>query len=186
MMYEFGHGLLATASSSLGACTCAARSMGLRDLRITRTNTKHSANELEERIRVWWGLFTLDRIINSIVGDAMFGLPNPKPTDILPYSDLVWMEQDLENCKTSPNGISATCLDSPFHAGFGQFGRECQIAHLAGRVFQHVFDDPAGNKVFETDEAAQLKRTIWAFLPLLDHAELEIGRSYAALSIACT
>lgn len=132
------------------------------------------------------GAFTLDRFINGSVGDAMFGLQNPKLTDNLPYSDRIWMDLDSENCDTSPSPLIGPLLDAPFDANFGQFGRECQIAHLAGRVFQHVFGDPAGDQSFQTDEAAQLERTLWAFLPLLDRAELEFGRFCSALAITCS
>lgn len=186
MVYELGHGLLSAASISLGACTRAARLMeGLRELGSVSSRTELGTYELDERRRVWWGLFTLDRFINGSIGDAMFGLPNPKLTDNLPYSDHIWMHLDSENCNTSPSGLSGPFLDAPFDANFGQFGRECQIGHLAGRVFEHVFGHPAGDKDFQTDEAAQLERTLWAFLPLLDRADLEFGNFCSALAIAC-
>lgn len=186
MVYELGHGLLSAASISLGACTRAARLMvGLRELGIESSRTELGTYELDEKRRVWWGLFTLDRFINGSIGDAIFGLPNPKLTDKLPYSDRIWMDLDSECCETSLSGLSGPSLDAPFDADFGQFGRECQIAHLAGRVFEHVFGDPAGDKCFQDDEAEQLERTLWAFLPLLDHADLEFGVFCGALAIAC-
>lgn len=43
--------------------------------------------------------------------------------------------------------------------------------------------DPAEDLAFQADEAAQLERTMMAYLPLLGHRELEFGIYCAALSI---
>lgn len=183
LLFELGHGVVVAASVSLGACTRTARAMGMRDLGLISRLSSQTTHELEESRRVWWGLFTLDRIINGYMGDAMFGMPDPKSTDHLPYADRVWVEESAR--AGASTDVVAPYLDSPFDESFGQFGRECQIAHLAGRVFRHVYDVSVGDQAFQADEAAQLEQTLWAFLPLLDRAELEFGRFCAALAMAC-
>lgn len=52
------------------------------------------------------------------------------------------------------------------------FARECQVAHLVGRIVQHVFD-PISDVNFRDNESVQLERTLVAFLPVLVAEELK-------------
>jgi hypothetical protein len=64
----------------------------------------------------------------------------------------------------------------------GQFARECQVSHLAGRVLRHVFD-PALDQTFQQEEASQLERTLQALIPVLSDEEVTFGRYCSALGI---
>ena len=79
---------------------------------------------------------------------------------------------------------SATTLGTAYDVRVGQFARECQVAHLAGRVIRHVYD-PASDLSFQAEEAAQLERTLLALIPVLSEEELQFGRYCSALGI-CT
>lgn len=69
---------------------------------------------------------------------------------------------------------------SAFEAG--PFGRECQVAHLVGRVVQHVFE-PVSDVEFLARESVQLERTLVAFLPVLVAEELKYYVYCSALSM---
>ena len=64
----------------------------------------------------------------------------------------------------------------------GQYGRECQVGHLAGRVLCHVLD-PTADQSFHAEESRQLERTLRAFMPLLIQEEAECGNYCAAIGI---
>ena len=178
IIYELGHGFLTAASTSLGSCTRAARMTGLKGLESLQEHPASTSMISEERRRVWWAIFLLDRFINLCAGDAMFGMSNAKTTDRLPSEDNLWLQDQVAPLAGIPQ------LNSPFNANFGQFARECQIANIAGRVCGHVFE-PTSDHAFHTEEAAQLERTLLAYLPLLHQAELSNGRYCAALAITC-
>lgn len=55
--YEFGHGLLSAAASSVGACAKAARFLRLT----TQADSNDDPISVQERQRTWWALFNLDR-----------------------------------------------------------------------------------------------------------------------------
>jgi hypothetical protein len=86
----------------------------------------------------------------------------------LPIEDSVWAQQLVTT--TSP-----AVLSTPHSINVGQLARESQVDYLTGRVAQHVYD-PASDTAFHMDEAAQLERTLKAFLPLLTVEEFSIGQ----------
>jgi hypothetical protein len=152
IVYELGYGFLTAAFTSLGSCTRAARATALKDLVSPHEHPASTSMMTEERRRVWWAIFLLDRFINLCVGDEMFGMSNAKMTDRLPSEDTLWLLDQVSPLASIPQ------LNSPFNASFGQFARECQIANIAGRVYRHVFE-PTSDHDFHTEEAAQLERT---------------------------
>lgn len=66
--------------------------------------------------------------------------------------------------------------------GVGSFARECQVAHLAGRVIQHVYK-PLADTAFQQNEAIQLEKTLLSFLPILIREELHFSTYCGALAI---
>jgi hypothetical protein len=89
-------------------------------------------------------------------------------SDALPIEDSLWAQQLATSTKPA-------VLSTPHSTHVGQLARESQVGHLTGRVAQHVYD-PASDLNFHVDEAAQLERTLKAFLPLLIEEEFSIGR----------
>lgn len=77
---------------------------------------------------------------------------------------------------------TAATLATPANITIGQFGRECQVSHLIGRVLRHAFE-PTLDEAFHIEESSQLERTLMAFMPLLVQEELQFGRYCAALGI---
>lgn len=81
---------------------------------------------------------------------------------------------------TSETGTATISTPAPFHVG--PFARECQVAHLIGRVIQHVYH-PVTDVDFRSCERAQLERTLKAFLPILIDEELEFSTYCGALGM---
>ncbi|KIW35706.1 uncharacterized protein PV07_02390 [Cladophialophora immunda] len=160
VFYEIGHGLFPAASISIAACAQAARTLGLHNQWSTPVTTQHTLDE-EERRRVWWAVFNLDRFINLCNNDALFATEDPRTDVLLPFDD----------------GTSSDIT-------MGQFARECQISYLVGRVLRHVLD-PTSDRNFHASEELQLERTLKAFMPLLMEEDSKYGQYCAALAI-CT
>jgi hypothetical protein len=177
--YEMGHGMNAAAYLSIAAAARLARLLGAHsnqaDLR-----AEQDIMAVEEQRRAWWAIFIMDRFINLCNGDALFASADASPASVLPTEDIIWSEA------TSPSDVSATSnptLSTPADITVGQMARECQIAYLAGRVVRHVFE-PVNDHDFRVQEAAQLERTLGAYIPLLTEEALRIGRFCGALGIA--
>jgi hypothetical protein len=77
--------------------------------------------------------------------------------------------------------ITATISTSaPFSVG--PFARECQVAHLAGRVVQHI-NHPVADLEFRSRERSQLECTLKAFLQILIEEELEFSSYCGSLGM---
>jgi hypothetical protein len=180
--YEMGHGLHKAAYISLGASARTARALGLhRRKQWKETDTESDKLMWEEEKRAWWAITIMDRFISLCNGDALLLTDDPQRSDPLPIEDLVWSEG------SSPADIAILVeappsLDTPFNITVGQMARECQISHLVGRAIRHVFT-PTLDPEFHAEEAAQLERTLKAYLPLLAAEELRIGKYCAAFGM---
>ncbi|KAK5263229.1 hypothetical protein LTR96_011350 [Exophiala xenobiotica] len=173
VLYEMGHGIYPAASMSIAACARAARSIGLKK-RQADTGLEDQVL-IELRKRLWWAIFVLDRSISLFTGDKIFAADDPQPTDTLPIELDAW-ENDVY--AEAPN----INLSTPSNIRVGPFARECQAAHLIGRVVRHVFD-PATDATFQKEEAVQLEQTLNAFLPLLMEQETHFGLFCAAMGL---
>jgi hypothetical protein len=64
-----------------------------------------------------------------------------------------------------PSGNSYT-LSSPSSVNMGRFAGFAQATYLLGQVLRHISDDNTASKSFRNEEAAQLRRTIYALVNL--------------------
>jgi hypothetical protein len=173
--YELGHAIFPACSMSLAACVKLARGIGIQQRDRSREDIQISAIEVEERSRVWWAVYNLERFLNLCDGDALFGTAEPKSETPLPVEDRAWAADIV------PEAPRIT-LATPSSISVGQFARECQASHLAGRIVGHVFH-PTSDQAFQSEEAVQLKRTLMALMPLLVEEERQFGKYCAALGI---
>jgi hypothetical protein len=68
--------------------------IGLLFGRLHRSNEQTTWTEAEERRRVWWGIYTLDRVI-ALGSRGRFSAPEPVETASLPVDDTAWV--NIEN-----------------------------------------------------------------------------------------
>ncbi|OOQ84271.1 hypothetical protein PEBR_33966 [Penicillium brasilianum] len=158
-LYEVGHGIYPAASISMASCARAARNLGLHKIRSEPLS--EIGDDIGEKRRTWWAIHNLDS------EDAGREDPLPRDDGSPPL--------ELSSGQTHPT----IATPAPFR--LGQFARECQVAHLVGRVVHHVFN-PVSDAHFHEEEAIQLKRTLLSFLPLLIEEELQFSNYCGALS----
>ncbi|KAJ5880407.1 uncharacterized protein N7473_011460 [Penicillium subrubescens] len=171
VLYEVGHGIYPAASISMASCARAARNLGLHKIRSQPLS--EIENEVAEERRTWWAVHNLDRFINLYNGDAIFNSEDAGEEDPLPPDDGPLSLEPLPYIKPT--------IATPALFRLGQFARECQVAHLVGRVVRHVFS-PISDVHFHEEEATQLARTLLSFLPLLIEEEVQFSNYCGALS----
>ncbi|KAL7895535.1 fungal-specific transcription factor domain-containing protein [Trichoderma sp. SZMC 28014] len=175
ILYEVGHGIYPAASVSIGSCARLARHVGLsRDFWHAQKAAVTTA-DAEERRRTWWAIHNLDRFIALYGGDAILASEDAKPDTYLP-SDT----EQLPCIVTSETITPTVSTPAPFRVG--PFARECQVAHLMGRVVQHIYH-PVADLEFRSRERFQLESTLKAFLPILIEEELEFSSYCGALGM---
>ncbi|KAH9887479.1 hypothetical protein F4778DRAFT_429217 [Xylariomycetidae sp. FL2044] len=172
--YETGHGLHAAAYVSAAASARSARAIGLHRKRWRAYGTQADQLDLEEEKRAWWAIVILDRFINLCHGEAMLTCEDCESIEPLPIDDLLWSESSTPAYLEEFLG-NAPLLSSPSDVTVGQMARECQISHLVSRVAQNIFN-PTKDDDFNAETAIQLERTLKAYVPLLSHEELKIGK----------
>ncbi|KAK1758899.1 hypothetical protein QBC47DRAFT_336407 [Echria macrotheca] len=179
--YEMGHALHTAAYVSVASAARTARTLGLHRKPWRSAGPDADRLIMEEEKRTWWGIVNMERFIGLCNGDSLFVTEDPERMDPLPIEDLLWSETstpaDIEPLISAPPS-----LDTPFNITVGQMARECQIAHLAGRVVRCVFD-PTPDPSFNSQEAMQLERTLNSYLPLLADEELRIGKYCGAFGV---
>lgn len=172
-LYEFAHGIYPAAFLSVGACARLGVAFGFDRME----GQEHNWIEVEERKRIWWAIFILDRVIN--VGNPTRGLAtqDPAPDSILPIDDEAWKK-----------GVRSTersyTLNSPASASMGRFARFAQAAHLLGRVLRHASDRIADFH-FHKQEGIQLYRTLRALVDLSEAEAIERNLDFCTQKATC-
>ncbi|KAJ2979139.1 hypothetical protein NQ176_g3431 [Zarea fungicola] len=162
VFYELGHGIFPAVSVSVAACAraCRAISTGWQFSDATSQNPDD-----EEKRRTWWAIHNLERYIALCCGDAPLISRDAREDYLLPAKE-GYRPQTL-----CPNIYTGACANMSAYE-LEPFARECQVAHLVGRIVQHVFD-PISDVNFRDNESVQLERTLVAFLPVLVAEELK-------------
>jgi hypothetical protein len=91
-IYELGHSIYPAAWMTVAACTRYADILGLPNYQdaCLALGQCLTWTEMEERRRLWWAIFVLDRTI--CLGNKRRTLaPEPGPTDALPTDDSAWV-----------------------------------------------------------------------------------------------
>ncbi|KAK3354090.1 fungal-specific transcription factor [Lasiosphaeria hispida] len=153
-LYEYGHAVYPAAWMTVGACTRYADM-----LRITLGEERSSVmdkvttwTELEERRRLCWAIFVLDKAI-ALGNRSRVAAAEPPETAALPADDLAWSEGDALHGMAYP--VSAS-YDLPQ----GPFARLCQAAMLASRAIatrrriKLMPQQPGADRVSETSALA--------------------------------
>ncbi|KAH8899364.1 hypothetical protein GQ53DRAFT_836418 [Thozetella sp. PMI_491] len=131
-IYEMGHAVYPAAWMTVGACSRYADILGIPSFRESTAimGTLSTWTEAEERRRVWWGIFILDRVI-SLGNKKRFCAPEPGDKDMLPVSDQAWDDGDMIKALQRP-------VSTPVTEPAGAFTRLCQAAILVSRTMNHV------------------------------------------------
>ena len=171
-VYEFGHAIFPNAYITIGRCARIGHVMGIHHGASAPPllSPPTSWTEMEERSRVWWAVFLLDRLLNLGNPALPFSVQDPNQEDYLPCSEIRWSEGDL--------GIQDPLFfSSPTSVPAGCYARLCQTSHLLGRIMQHL-----NNHIRDDDsrfqEVIQLNRSLQE-LSVVISAELNEEQSMA-------
>lgn len=171
-IYEFGHAIFPNAYITIGRCARIGHAMGIHHGASAPPllGPPTSWTEMEERSRVWWAVFLLDRLLTFGNPALPFSVQDPNQEDYLPSSEAGWSEGDL--------GIHEPLFfSSPTSVPAGCYARLCQTSHLLGRIMQHLnnhgLDDDS-----RFQEAIQLNRSLQE-LSVVISAELNEEQSMA-------
>ncbi|KAE8153586.1 hypothetical protein BDV25DRAFT_168610 [Aspergillus avenaceus] len=114
-LYEYSHSIYPAAWMTVGACSRYADMLGLSPSgrALNHISPCTTWTEAEERRRVWWAIFILDRVI-SLGSRRRFSFPGPANTDPLPVNDFAWNEGDVTRAVQCPATTPFSLLESPF------------------------------------------------------------------------
>lgn len=171
-VYEFGHAIFPNAYVTIGRCAKIGHAMGIHHGASAPPllGPPASWTELEERSRVWWAVFLLDRLSNLGNPALPFSVQDPSQEDYLPCREIGWSDGDL--------GLHEPLLfSSPTSVPAGCYARLCQTSHLLGRILQHL-----NNNFLDDDsrfqEVIQLNRSLQELYAVIS-AELNDEQSMA-------
>ncbi|EHA25871.1 hypothetical protein ASPNIDRAFT_43717 [Aspergillus niger ATCC 1015] len=127
-VYEYSHSIYPAAWMTVGACARLAELLGISPGKDTMKIMRPAMTwtELEERRRVWWAIYILDRTI-SLGSRRRFCFPDPADTDVLPVDDDTWDLGDVANIIHYP-------VTTPFFTPASPFSRLCQSAMFISRA----------------------------------------------------
>ncbi|KAK3397818.1 hypothetical protein B0T20DRAFT_232564 [Sordaria brevicollis] len=131
-VYEYGQGIMPAAWMTVGACARYAELCGLPGFKESSAVLGPVATwtESEERRRVWWAIYTLDRVI-CLGNKKRFVMPEPEKHYLLPVDDDAWDNGD-------PGRALSAGITTPLEQPQGRFARLVQSSMLVSRTITHA------------------------------------------------
>lgn len=155
-LYEIGHAIYPAAFMSVAASVRYAQGLGIQPGGMQRLKLPLSWVEEEERKRVWWSAFLLDRLSGMTCPGCPAAIDEPRPEDPLPTDDALW-DEGATKVPFSP------LLKNPVSMEFGRFALLIQAFVLLSKVLRLVSSRDEQSHLLK-DEAQQLERTVKALL----------------------
>ncbi|KAK9364981.1 hypothetical protein V1509DRAFT_612987 [Lipomyces kononenkoae] len=153
VVFELGDSLHNAASMSISICARLAYALGL-NVNVFHVDALHFPEwvELEERQRVWLGIYMLDRMVLQVIKDfkAPYVVEELDNNTNLPVDDLVW---DAPPGGRVRGPFQAT-LSTPVETKVSYFAREIQAIRLLGNV-QKLADKGAVNLYLQEFEGLE-------------------------------
>ncbi|PTB68483.1 fungal-specific transcription factor domain-containing protein [Trichoderma citrinoviride] len=174
-LYEVGHAIYPAAFMSVAACVRYAHALGIQPGGMQRLKLPLTWVEAEERKRVWWSAFLLDRIVSLNCPGCPAAIDEPGPQEVLPTDDALWDEGvsiipqprtvDVANVRLqAAEEPSSPLLNKPVSMEFGRFALLTQAFVLLSKVLKLKSTSPETSTKALKDEAQRLERTIKALL----------------------
>ncbi|KAL7814394.1 hypothetical protein V8C26DRAFT_403675 [Trichoderma gracile] len=157
-LYEVGHAIYPAAFMSVAACVRYAHALGIQPGGMQRLKLPLTWVEEEERKRIWWAAFVLDRFVSLSCPGCPAAVDEPSPQEVLPADDALWDEGEAEEAPSSP------VLNSPVNHEFGRFALLTQAVVLLSKVLKLKATSQETSPKTLKDEAQKLERTIKALL----------------------
>ncbi|KAL9479598.1 hypothetical protein ACSS6W_004384 [Trichoderma asperelloides] len=126
-LYEVGHAIYPAAFMSIAACVRYAHALGIQPGGLQRLKLPLTWVEEEERKRVWWATFLLDRFVSLSCPGCPATIDEPEPEDPLPTDDALW-DEGVKKVPYSP------LLKNSVNIDFGRFAVLIQAFVLMSKV----------------------------------------------------
>ncbi|KAK3330173.1 hypothetical protein B0H66DRAFT_48327 [Apodospora peruviana] len=131
-LYEMGHGIYPPAWVSVAMCARYVDLVGIPSFKESSTmlgSVQTTWTELEERRRVWWGVYILDRIM-SLGNKKRCTMPEPEDHFLLPVDDDAWDAGDPARSLQNP-------ITTPLYEPQAPFARLAQAGMLISNILTH-------------------------------------------------
>ncbi|KAL7926003.1 hypothetical protein ACQKWADRAFT_281500 [Trichoderma austrokoningii] len=153
--YEVGHAIYPAAFMSIAACVRYAHALGIQPGGLQRLKLPLTWVEEEERKRVWWAAFLLDRFVSLSCPGCPAIIDEPEPEDPLPTNDALW-DEGVKKVPRSP------LLKNPVSIDFGRFAVLIQAFALMSKVQRLTSSSRDTPPHLLKEEAQRLERAIKA------------------------
>ncbi len=166
-VYEFGHAIFPAAYITIGRCARIAHAMGIHHNAGVppMLGAATSWTEIEERSRVWWAVFLLDRKLTLGNSALPFSVQDPNQEEYLPSTETGWAAGEM-------GAHDPLFISSPISMPAGCYARLCQTGHLLGKILQHfknhILDD--GSRF---QEVVHLNRSLQALSVVISNELVE-------------
>ncbi|KAK3496721.1 uncharacterized protein B0T23DRAFT_401968 [Neurospora hispaniola] len=166
-LYEYGQGIYPAAWMSVAACARYAEMCGLPGFKESWAvlGAVTTWTESEERRRVWWAIYILDRVI-CLGNKKRFVVPEPEKHYLLPTDDDAWDSGD-------PGRALSAGITTPLEQPQGRFARLVQSSMLVSRTITHVRTTLRNHQLggdidpFDINEVDDLINTLTSFSTLI-------------------
>ncbi|KAK1994849.1 hypothetical protein LX36DRAFT_583601, partial [Colletotrichum falcatum] len=146
--YEYAHAVYPAAWATVASCVRYADLLGLPGFRESNIvlKTPSTWTEMEERLRTWWAILVLDRVI-CLGNKKRYLSPEPDDSVNFPVNDEAWDEGPISRAARHTIASQPTSPPSPFSS-------LCRAALLAGDVLTHVRKASAASSLAEAASLA--------------------------------
>ncbi|KAK7229675.1 hypothetical protein V2G26_001845 [Clonostachys chloroleuca] len=165
-LYEYGHAIYPAAWMTIGSCTRYSDALGLNPGDYPILGQATTWTEAEERRRVWWSIYILDKIV-SMGSRRRCLVPDPQPEGRLPVDDEAW------DCGDVRRAIGYS-THTPYPVEQSGFARLCQASIYLGRAIDYARENSTMSR-FRIAEITSLTHELTGFAAVVDNEHTASG-----------
>ncbi|RKF59399.1 putative fungal specific transcription factor [Erysiphe neolycopersici] len=175
-LFEYGHAIYPAAWMSSGWSVRYGNLLGINgdEAAIDLLGKPSDEIDQEERLRTWWAILCIDRILS--IGNMAYIInpQEPKEDDILPIDDDAWERGEISS-------IPRMRVSTPFNVNLTSFPRLCQAYILMGQAMLHHKDKLSSEKIRFTN-ASQLQTKILELMRKIKEESLVSRKLFSLIS----
>ncbi|PQE03212.1 fungal specific transcription factor protein [Rutstroemia sp. NJR-2017a BBW] len=148
-LYEYGQAIYPAAWMSAGWCVRYGTLLGINgfDESPQLLGPLGTRTEYEERVRTWWGVLIIDRMVSIGSKAHILTAQEPQKGDPLPADDIAWDNGDM---------MLQRYVSNPVSEPVSPFTRLCQGSVMLGKVLRHHYAEDIPSETTRFGMASQL------------------------------
>ncbi|PQE29742.1 fungal specific transcription factor domain-containing protein [Rutstroemia sp. NJR-2017a WRK4] len=148
-LYEYGQAIYPAAWMSAGWCVRYGTLLGINgfDESPQLLGPLGTRTEYEERVRTWWGVLIIDRMVSIGSKAHILTAQEPQKGDPLPADDIAWDNGDV---------MLQRYVSNPVSEPVSPFTRLCQGSVMLGKVLRHHYAEDIPSETARFSIASQL------------------------------